>query len=77
MEKKTQFSIWYFAFAVLAVRDIVAGMYRRTRELLHARETLLRESAAELLERETPGESDLERISTIAAAPALPLPKAA
>ena len=61
----------------LAVREIVAGMYRRTRELLHARETLLRESAAELLERETLGEPDLERIRTIAAAPAHPLPKAA
>ncbi len=61
----------------LAVREIVALMYRRTRELLHARETLLRESAAELLERETLGEHDLERIRAIAAAPAHPLAKAA
>jgi cell division protease FtsH len=61
----------------LAVRDIVASVYRRTLELLHARESLLRESAAELLERETLGETDLERIRTIAAKPLHPLPKAA
>jgi cell division protease FtsH len=61
----------------LAVRDIVAGMYRRTLELLHARETLLRESAAELLERETLGETDLERIRAVATAPVLAIPKAA
>lgn len=60
----------------LAVRDIVADMYRRTLELLHARKSLLRESAAELLERETLGETDLERIRAVAA-PVLPLPKAA
>jgi cell division protease FtsH len=61
----------------LAVRDIVAGMYRRTLELLRARETVLRESAAELLMRETLGEDDLERIRSLAGAPVLPLPKAA
>ena len=61
----------------LAVREIVTVMYRRTRELLHARETLLRESAAELLERETLGEADLERIRELCTAPALPLPEAA
>jgi len=61
----------------LAVRDIVAGMYRRTLELLRARESLLRESAAKLLERETLGETDLERIRAVAAAPVRPLPKAA
>jgi FtsH-like protein len=132
MERRTQFSIWYFACTVLAVlllhnmwagarstapipysefqtlvkegkvadiaitdnqihgtlkspvdgkslavRDIVASVYRRTLELLHAREALLRESAAKLLERETLGETDLERIRTMAAAPVHPLPKAA
>jgi len=41
----------------LAVREIVADMYRRTLEMLHARESLLRESAARLLERETLGET--------------------
>jgi cell division protease FtsH len=61
----------------LAVRDIVAGMYQRTLELLRARESLLRQSAAQLLERETLGESDLERIRAILASPVLPLPKAA
>jgi cell division protease FtsH len=61
----------------LAVRDIVSGMYRQTLELLHARESLLREAAAELLERETLGEADLERIRARAAAPVLPLPRAA
>jgi cell division protease FtsH len=61
----------------LAVRGIVASAYRRTLELLHARESLLRESAAQLLERETLGETDLERIRTIAATPVHPLPKAA
>jgi len=61
----------------LAVRAIVASMYRRTLELLHARESLLRESAAQLLERETLGETDLERIRELCTAPVLPLPKAA
>ncbi len=61
----------------LAVREIVSGMYRRTIELLHARQALLRDSAAELLARETLGESDLERIRAIAAEPLVPLPKAA
>ncbi len=61
----------------LAVRDIVSGMYRQALELLQARESLLRQSAAELLERETLGEADLERIRAAAAAPVLPLPKAA
>jgi cell division protease FtsH len=61
----------------LAVRDIVANMYRRTLELLRARESLLRESAARLLERETLGETDLEHIRAAAAAPVHPLPKAA
>jgi cell division protease FtsH len=61
----------------LAVRDIVAGVYRRTLDLLQARELLLRESAADLLERETLGEADLERIAAVAAAPVLPIPKAA
>jgi cell division protease FtsH len=59
----------------LAVRDIVAGMYRRTLELLRAREALLRESAAELLERETLGETGLERIRAGAAAPCFRYPK--
>jgi len=53
----------------LAVRDIVADMYRRTFELLRARESLLRQSATELLERETLGEGDLERIRAMAANP--------
>jgi cell division protease FtsH len=61
----------------LAVRDIVAVNYRRTLELLHAREPLLRQSAAELLARETLVETDLERIRAVATAPVLPLPKAA
>ena len=61
----------------LAVRDIVAVMYRRTLDLLHAREPLLRRSAAELLARETLGETDLERIRAVATAPVLPIPKAA
>jgi cell division protease FtsH len=55
----------------LAVRDIVALMYRRTLELLRAREPLLRQSAAELLARETLGEVDLERIRAVATAPVL------
>jgi cell division protease FtsH len=61
----------------LAVRDIVAAMYRRTVELLRSREALLRRAAAELLARETLGEDDLERIRAAAAEPPLPLPKAA
>jgi cell division protease FtsH len=61
----------------LAVRDIVSGMYRQTLELLRARESVLRQSAAELLERETLGEADLERFRALAAAPVLPLPRAA
>jgi ATP-dependent Zn protease len=59
------------------VRDIVSGMYRQTLELLRARESVLRQSAAELLERETLGDADLERIRALAAAPVLPLPRAA
>ncbi|MBN8442800.1 MAG: ATP-dependent zinc metalloprotease FtsH [Thauera sp.] len=51
----------------LAVRAIVQDAYRRTLALLRARETLLRESAAELLERETLGEAELERIRSVAA----------
>jgi cell division protease FtsH len=60
----------------LAVRDIVAEAYRHTLELLRAREALLRESAGELLERETLGEVELERIRA-AAAPVRPLAQAA
>jgi cell division protease FtsH len=61
----------------LAVRDIVAVNYRRTLELLHAREPLLRQSAAELLARETLVETDLERIRAAATAPVLSIPRAA
>jgi cell division protease FtsH len=61
----------------VAVREIVAATYRRTLELLRAREALLRESAALLLERETLGETELERIRAAAAAALLPLPRAA
>ena len=99
MEKKTQFSLGYFAFALLSVvvlrnawvgvfvaiwifvmrrfADKMSGMYQRTLELLRAREYLLRQSAAQLRERETLGESDLERIRAILASPVLPLSKAA
>ncbi len=61
----------------VAVREIVAATYRRTLELLRAREALLRESAALLLKRETLGEAELERIRAAAAAALLPLPRAA
>jgi cell division protease FtsH len=61
----------------LAVHEIVTRAYRRTLELLGAREALLRGSAAELLERETLGEAELERIRERAAAPVVPLPRAA
>jgi len=61
----------------LAVRDIVADAYRHTLDLLRAREALLRESARELLERETLGGAELERIRSAAAAPVLPLAHAA
>ena len=60
----------------LAVRDIVSGTYRRTLDLLRAREALLRESAKQLLERETLGETELERIRA-AAAPVRALSQAA
>ncbi|TAH46227.1 MAG: ATP-dependent metallopeptidase FtsH/Yme1/Tma family protein [Betaproteobacteria bacterium] len=61
----------------LAVRAIVQDAYRRTLALLRAREALLRESAAELLERETLGEAELERIRSVAARGATPAPLAA
>jgi cell division protease FtsH len=61
----------------LAVRDIVADAYRHTLDLLRAREALLRASARELLERETLGGAELERIRAAAAAPVLPLAHAA
>jgi cell division protease FtsH len=61
----------------LAVRAIVQDAYRRTLALLRAREALLRESAAELLERETLGEAELERIRNVAAKGATPTPLAA
>jgi len=61
----------------VAVRDIVSGVYGRTLELLRAREYLLRQSAGELLERETLGEAELERIRAQAAEPVFPLPRAA
>jgi cell division protease FtsH len=61
----------------LAVRELVAAAYRRTLDLLRAREALLRESAALLLQRETLGEAELARIREAAAAPVLPLPLAA
>ena len=60
----------------LAVRDIVSGAYQRTLDLLRAREALLRESAKQLLERETLGETELERIRA-AAAPVRALSQAA
>jgi cell division protease FtsH len=60
----------------LAVRDIVSDAYRRTLELLRAREALLRESARQLLEHETLGEAELERIRA-AAASVIPLSRAA
>lgn len=65
MERKTQFLLWYFALAFIAVL------------LLRAREALLRTSAGELLARETLGEGEPERIRQAAAAPVLPLPQAA
>jgi hypothetical protein len=52
-------------------------MFGITLALLHARESMSRESAAELLERETLGDTDLERIGAVAAAPVFPLLKAA
>ena len=61
----------------LAVRAIVQDAYRRTLALLRAREALLRESAAELLERETLGEAELERIRSGAAEASLPAQLAA
>ncbi|MBS0513550.1 MAG: ATP-dependent zinc metalloprotease FtsH [Proteobacteria bacterium] len=61
----------------LAVRAIVQDGYRRTLALLRAREALLRESAAELLERETLGEVELERIRSAAAKGVAPKPLAA
>lgn len=61
----------------LAVRVIVQDAYRRTLALLRAREPLLRESAAELLERETLGEAELERIRIIAVTASEPSPLAA
>jgi cell division protease FtsH len=61
----------------LAVRGLIAAAYGRTLDLLRAREPLLRESAALLLQRETLAEADLERIREAAAAPVLPLPRAA
>ena len=61
----------------LAVRVIVQDAYRRTLALLRAREPLLRESAAELLERETLGEAELERIRIIAVTAIEPSPLAA
>ena len=60
----------------VAVREIVAAAYRRTLDLLKARESLLRTSAAELLVRETLSEVELERIRA-AAAPAVELQHAA
>ncbi len=60
----------------VAVREIVAAAYRRTLDLLKARESLLRTSAAELLVRETLSEVELERIRA-AAAPAVELQYAA
>ncbi|MBS0555365.1 MAG: ATP-dependent zinc metalloprotease FtsH [Proteobacteria bacterium] len=61
----------------LAVRAIVQDGDRRTLALLRAREALLRESAAELLERETLGEVELERIRSAAAKGVAPKPLAA
>ncbi len=61
----------------LAVRDIVSDAYQRTLDLLRAREALLRESARQLLERETLGEAELERIRAAATAFVLPLSQAA
>ncbi len=61
----------------LAVRAIVQDGYRRTLALLRAREALLRESAAELLQRETLGEVELERIRSAAAKAVAPKPLAA
>lgn len=52
----------------LAVRDIVQATYRRTLALLKAREALLRASAADLLARETLGESELASIRVAAVA---------
>jgi cell division protease FtsH len=61
----------------LAVRDVIAAAYERALELLRSREALLRESARLLLERETLGEADLERIRTAAVEASRPRPKAA
>jgi cell division protease FtsH len=46
----------------LAVRAIVQDAYRRTLDILRARETLLRASARDLLVRETFGEEELADI---------------
>lgn len=54
----------------LAVRDIVQTAYRRTLDLLKAREALLRASAADLLARETLGENELASIRAVAASDA-------
>lgn len=51
----------------LAVREIVNDAYGKTLELLRARETLLRNSAADLIEGETLGEKELEKIRAMAA----------
>jgi cell division protease FtsH len=62
----------------LAVRDVIASAYDRTLELLRARETLLRQAASTLLERETLNEAELEAIRAAAVAPpSRPHPKAA
>ncbi|MBS0545217.1 MAG: ATP-dependent zinc metalloprotease FtsH [Proteobacteria bacterium] len=61
----------------LAVRAIVQDAYCRTVALLRAREALLRESAVELLERETLGEAELERIRSAAVEGVAPTPLAA
>ncbi len=61
----------------LAVRAIVQDAYCRAVALLRAREALLRESAAELLERETLGEAELERIRSAAVEGVAPTPLAA
>jgi cell division protease FtsH len=61
----------------VAVRELVAGAYRRTVELLRSREAVLRESAAELLQHETLDEAALERIGQRLAAAPVALPRAA
>jgi cell division protease FtsH len=59
-----------------AVRNLVGKAFERAREILEANRTLLDESAALLLERETLDEEDLKAFATRIKAASLPAPTA-